>query len=434
MFQAGFARVDVTPPLGSPLAGYFHERTSDGVLDPIELNAVAVNDGKNTVVIITSDFLYVMENAATEIRGKISAATGVPEEHLFLQGLHQHTSLRIGCKPHLSTTRFSDQEYLDVLYRKYVDVTKMAIADMCEAEVGVAQQETDEVISFVRRFRMKDGSTRTNPGRFNPDVVGPIGEADNTVRLVRIKREGTKDIAIVNFSTHPDVIGGNKFSADWPGFVRRMTEADIPNVNCILINGAQGDTNHVNVNSNGTIKGYEHSRHMGRVITDTVLKIWDKTEKREATPVSGQVQMKYIPTNTKYMDRVEEFKKKMQDLNAGLIPKPEMGELAEMSRVSQLYEETLFQKVPVSVVGMGQIGFVGFGGEPFTQYATAAREAAPEMFVITACLTNGGQGYLPTKEAFDEGGYEARNSRFTAPVAEILQGTAKEMLDAHQKA
>ena len=270
--------------------------------------------------------------------------------------------------------------------------------------------------------------------RFNPDVVGPIGEADNTVRLVRIKREGTKDIAIVNFSTHPDVIGGNKFSADWPGFVRRMTEADIPNVNCILINGAQGDTNHVNVNSNGTKKGYEHSRYMGRVITDTVLKIWDKTEKREATPVSGQVQMKYIPTNTKYMDRVEEFKKKMQDLNAGLIPKPEMGELAEMSRVSQLYEETLFQKVPVSVVGMGQIGFVGFGGEPFTQYATAAREAAPEMFVITACLTNGGQGYLPTKEAFDEGGYEARNSRFTAPVAEILQGTAKEMLDAHQKA
>ena len=60
MFQAGFARVDVTPPLGNPLAGYFRERLSDGVLDPIELNALAVNDGENTVLVITGDLIYVM--------------------------------------------------------------------------------------------------------------------------------------------------------------------------------------------------------------------------------------------------------------------------------------------------------------------------------------------------------------------------------------
>ena len=48
MLQAGFARVDVTPPLGNPLAGYFNRREADGVLDPIELNALAVSDGENT--------------------------------------------------------------------------------------------------------------------------------------------------------------------------------------------------------------------------------------------------------------------------------------------------------------------------------------------------------------------------------------------------
>ena len=44
MLKAGFAKVDVTPPLGSPMAGYARERISDGILDPIELVALAVND------------------------------------------------------------------------------------------------------------------------------------------------------------------------------------------------------------------------------------------------------------------------------------------------------------------------------------------------------------------------------------------------------
>ena len=40
MIIAGFARVYVTPPLGNVLSGYFEKRSSVGVLDPLELNAV----------------------------------------------------------------------------------------------------------------------------------------------------------------------------------------------------------------------------------------------------------------------------------------------------------------------------------------------------------------------------------------------------------
>ena len=94
---------------------------------------------------------------------------------------------------------------------------------------------------------MKDGSVRTNPGCLNPDVEGPLSDADNTVRLVKFEREFKNDIALVNFSTHPDVIGGNKYSADWPGFVRNFVEKDIDGVSCIVVNGAQGDVNHIDV-------------------------------------------------------------------------------------------------------------------------------------------------------------------------------------------
>ena len=59
MLKAGFSRLDVTPPLGSYLAGYFHDRYAKGILDPIELNAIAVSDGENTALIITADLLGI---------------------------------------------------------------------------------------------------------------------------------------------------------------------------------------------------------------------------------------------------------------------------------------------------------------------------------------------------------------------------------------
>ncbi len=33
--KAGFARIDITPPLGSKLQGYYNVRYADGILDPL---------------------------------------------------------------------------------------------------------------------------------------------------------------------------------------------------------------------------------------------------------------------------------------------------------------------------------------------------------------------------------------------------------------
>jgi len=279
---------------------------------------------------------------------------------------------------------------------------------------------------------MKDGSIRTNPGRGNPDILEPIGDADNTVRLVKFEREGAKDIAFVNFATHPDVIGGNKFSADWPGFVRRMTEADIPNVHCILVNGAQGDTNHIDVSSAGASKGYDHSRHMGRVITDTVISLWNKTEAVEPGKISGKVIMKRTPTNMSGIERIEECIEITRQIDAGIYTKKiEMGDRGEIRRITAMEKATLIQKVPVSMVAFGKIALIGYGGEPFTEYASIPRKAVPELFVLSACLANGAQGYLPSTDAFAEGGYESRTTNFTAEVAPTLQTAAIEMLKEH---
>ena len=77
MLQAGFARVDVTPPMGSPVDGYFKDRVARGILDPIELNAIAFSDGVRRAVMITGDFLGIEIFHVTNIKEHVTRQTGL---------------------------------------------------------------------------------------------------------------------------------------------------------------------------------------------------------------------------------------------------------------------------------------------------------------------------------------------------------------------
>lgn len=430
MLKAGFSRVDVTPPLGSYVSGYFHDRYAKGIIDPLYLNAVAVSDGEDTALIITADFIGIGEEIATELRKKISDTTGVKPNNIIISALHQHTAICVRRFETGSNDFIFDTGFVDVLYRKFCDVSKMAVDDMSEARLGLAEMQALEQIAFIRRFLMKDGSIVTN-AKFGEGIDHPLGEPDNTVRLLRFVREGKNDIALVNFSTHPDVIGGEYFTPDWPGYTRNYVESDIEGVSCILVNGAQGDSNHLDHNLPYRNHGLEYSKHMARVIADTVLKIWDKTEVCDGIKVSGSVDFVYQQTRTDGSEFYDECAVKLSAYREGKLDKAELsfvGGPGGASRIVRMRTDPLFKKVPVSVVSLGKINFVGFGGEPFSHYATAVRDALPEKYIIAMCCANGYEGYLPTKSALLEGGYEANSSSFRPSLEEDCVNLAVQMI------
>ena len=430
MLKAGFSRLDITPPLGSFVAGYFSERYAKGVLDPLYLNALAVTDGKETALVITADLLYLLAKYADEIRKLISERTGVPANHIMLSCLHQHTSVAVRCSDGPRSFPY-DKTAMDVLYRKFADAAQMALADMKDATLWMGEGETEKPISFIRRYVMKDGTIKTNPGVKNKDNIDhPCGDADNTVRLLRFKRQDANDIAFVNFSTHPDVIGGELFSADWPGFVRRYVEGDLENVSCLLINGVQGDTNHLDFMSGKVGTGYQHSAYMGRMIADVVQKLWDKTTLCEDVTVKADMTDVYNRTRTDGEELYEEKKQFLEDYEGGKLKdqKISANDLGEAQRIVAIRTTTIYRRLPMTVFSLGRVAIVGFGGEPFTHYATAVREACPERFIIASCCANGGEGYLPTSAAFAEGGYEANSSYFTPTLEEECVSAVVELL------
>ena len=83
----------------------------------------------------------------------------------------------------------------------------------------------------------------------------------------------------------------------------------------------------------------------------------------------------------------------------------------------------------LSAIVLGDFAMLGIPGEPFNAVGRAIKEAEGFKMVSPCCLTNGSRGYFPTKDAYDEGGYEARSSRFKSGTAELIAKEAKALLE-----
>ena len=431
--KAGYARIDITPPLGVNISGYFVERIADTVLDPLEACALAVSDGKKTAVFITLDTLGLYDDIADAWREAIAEKAGIAVEDIYVHATHTHQgpNTRTSCENPLN------QAYIAYLAHKVEDVALLAIADLAPAKMGFGTREAKNV-AFIRRYRMKDGTAKTNPGVNNPDIVAPIGTTDERVHLLRFDREGKDTLLLVNFANHPDVVGGTGISGDWPAMTRRFTEKAIDGVKCILFNGAQGDVNHVNVHPtkgdfndmfndfDGCSRGYGHARHIARVVTGAVLSAYDKVEYVDVDSIRTKNVTVDIPSNKATPEELI-LAHKYNDLHlAGKddeIPYKAMmltTVVAEAGRMVRLENAPDNFPMPLSAVAIGPVALFGIPGEPFTGVGRGIKEAEGWAMVIPTCNTNNSKGYFPMKDSYEEGGYEARSSNFKAGAAERI--------------
>ena len=72
MLQAGFSRLDITPPFGVEMSGYYEHRYADGILDPLYLNVLALSDGERDLILMTVDYLGIKLDYITLLQEMIS--------------------------------------------------------------------------------------------------------------------------------------------------------------------------------------------------------------------------------------------------------------------------------------------------------------------------------------------------------------------------
>ncbi len=437
IFKVGYAKVNVTPTMGINVAGYYKIRKADGVLDELSAIALTFNLKDTTVALVAIDCLGVSKEFADKCKEVVSEKTGLPRDAIFLHGTHTHTGPQIA----LGSEDEIISKYADFLIDRVSDAITLSIQDLKPAKMGYGVSKAPN-ISFIRRFKMKDGSTKTNPGVNNPDIVGTKGEVDENVNVLRFDREGAETIVIANFGTHPDTIGGNKISGDWPAFTRKFVEQSIDNTKCVFFNGAEGDVNHVNVFPKGgdlnnmfidfddVSRGYSHAIHMGRVVAGAVMQVYEKVH--------------YVPVDSlKYSYTAVDFKPNkgtkeelitaheiMDKHNAGRDDElPYKGMmlttmLAKSNRMIMLENVPDILPMYFSALSIGKVAFFGIPGEPFTEIGSSLKKTEGYELVLPLCLTNGYNGYFPTIDAYD--GYEGNNARWQ-------RGTAEKIIEEGQK-
>ena len=447
-FQVGYAEVNINPPLGIFVHGYYIDRFAEGFLDDLTASAMALKCGEKTVLLMAVDNCLIRTPIADDYRQKIAQATGVDATCVFICASHTHTGPEASIKEDAAE---NIREYTQFLGRRLADVARMALADLKEAKMGFIYGWAPERVAYIRRYRMKDGSTMTCPPINDPGIDHPIGELDQRVNVLRFDREGGESIVLVNYGVHADTVNGNLISSDWPGWMRRTVEKALDGVKCMFFPGAEGDVGSTHVNPTGgdmndteisfdnEMKSPGMARFVGRALAGTVLQVYDKVEYVDVNSIDCIQKTLRIPTNMPTAEQLPLAHKYQELHEAGrddLIPYEAMElttVVAEAIRMCELEHGPEYIDLTLTGVRIGNVALVGIPGEPFTDVGVGIKEAEGWDLILPCGLTNGYEGYFPTQSAFDEGGYEARTSRYKEGVAERIIAGGKELLAMMKK-
>ena len=448
--KAGFSRTDITPPLGVDVPGYFPKRTAKSVLDPLQVNCTAFADGRSTALVFQVDDLHASDQMIGRFTEAITGATGIPRELIYIHSSHTH----VGGNLFDMSLGGVNATFRDLVTRRIADAAVLAVRDLKPARLSFARSAAKR-ISFGRRYRMRDGKVRTNPGVGNPDIVGPAGNPpDDEVQVLRIDREGAVPICIINFQTHPDVIGGETISADWPGLTRAVFEAaTFGGARCLVLNGTQGDVNHVNVmplpgEGNGlhrdfddVDRGYDHAKHMANVLAGAALSVWMKCVPLASGAIRSGTADVRVPAqrakDAKELAWAREVYAKHEAGKDAELPWKGMElttELARARRILRLEHGPDHFDLPLISIAIGdELVFAGFPGEPFNEIGKAVKRKSPFKLTLVSCLTNASRGYFPFSDAYEGGGYESATSSFGPSVADDLIAGELGLLDSLRK-
>jgi neutral ceramidase len=407
--KVGTGKTDITPPLGVPLEGYYVDRFATHIHDPLYARAMVIDDGNTYLVLVIVDVIDVAPTAFPAARTRIQKEFNIPESNIVISATHTHTGPVI------------KEAYEKLLETKIHDAVKLAFNTRQPAVIrsGIGHEDG---ISFHRRFLMKDGTVKFNPGVMNPDIVRPMGPIDPDVGILFIESmDGIPIALLLNFALHLDTIGGTEISADFPYFMGKLLKKLFGEDLMVFFGfGTCGNVNHINVNNPERLKGYERAERVGHALAASVIREFPALEKNEITELKSgnQVVMLKTPEYTEEeYDMARINARKESDLEAST---PEIREAMKILRIENRKGEPI--EAEILTFGMDKVGIVALPGEIFVELGLEIKKRSPYEHTFIITLSNNSIGYIPNEEAFEYGAYEVE-------VSEIAKGEGEKMVD-----
>ena len=193
--------------------------------------------------------------------------------------------------------------------------------------------------------------------------------------------------------------------------------------------------NDTEISFDNEMKSPGMARFVGRALAGSILQVYDKVEYVDVRRLGIRKKTLSVPANVpdpKDLPRAHLYKELHEAGRDEEIPYTAMElttVIAEASRMVRLENGPDHFDLELTGLRLGPVAFVGIPGEPFTDIGRQIKDTEGWSLILPCCLTNGAQGYFPMKSAFDEGGYEARSSKYKKGVAEEIIRAGKELLE-----
>ncbi|HEY4290290.1 MAG TPA: neutral/alkaline non-lysosomal ceramidase N-terminal domain-containing protein [Puia sp.] len=452
--KGNMAQVNITPPVGSRLAGHFYEIFSTGVHDSLWAKAMILQQGEEKFAFVFCDLIGLNTAVSASARAQASAKTGIPVKNILIAAAHSHTGpLFYGFQHNYFHKRAlagnnGQDPHEKIDYGKFLAdriVTAIVIANSgvhpIQLSAGIGEQRG---LSFNRRYYMKNGPVLFNPGPLNPDIAGPAGPTDPEVGILMLRdgRSRKYEGGLTTFAMHADCIGGTEMSADYPYFLEQTLKERFGRefISAFSL-GPAGDINDVDIKKDQPIYSASNTEKIGKTLGWTVintvpeLKVVDRptlemlSEKVQLplqVPTKEQIDSARILINNLY--EVKATGKYIA--NAG----GESGDFlrrVEMSKYLALEDRRKTVGVEVQVFRIdAETAIVGLPGEIFVELGLAIKKRSPFKHTIVMTVCNDKTSYIPTKKAFREGSYEVTNAIVRSGDGEMLVETALKLLTA----
>jgi hypothetical protein len=435
--RCGFAVADITPPIGYRMSGYFYERFSTGVAHPLEAKAVVLQQGNERFAWVFCDLVGVPRELTTVARDEIAKQSNIPRGNIFIAATHTHTGpLYFGAlrnyfhntavkKDGADTHETTD--YSDTLRSQLVALVAKAADSLQPTRLafGIAKQEG---LSFNRRYVLKDGSVRTNPGKANPNIVRPAGPIDPDVGILQFRRDDRAVAGITIFALHLDTTGGTEFAPDFPFFLTQKLHEEFGNdYLSIFGTGTCGNINHFDLMNNKGEKGFEESRRIGETLAATVKAALPKLSPVAKPQLAAASVTLQVPLQDYTESEMSDARANMSKVGTGKMPMLEQVKSVKIVGIEELHTD----KLPMDVQAFrlsDSAALVALPGELFVELGLAIKQSSPFENTFVVELANDYPGYIPTKPAYAEGSYEPTNSKLAPGGGEMLRDAAIELL------
>lgn len=419
--------IDVTPPVGFMMA-YDRVRRVDEL--GLRCRGIVLSGAGQPIVLCAVDWIGIGNQSHDAFRERIAEAAGTVPQRVAVHTLHQHDAPRsdFGAESLLNQAGVSNLGAHDGTFARHsIDRLAIAVKESLVKTTPITHAGfgTATVKDVASNRRIHDESGKVVATRYtataDPAIRAlPDGKIDAELSALSFWNQDQPVAVLTYYACHPQSYYRMGVpSPDFPGIARFIRGQAMPETLHVHFNGAGG-----NVGA-GKYNDGSHSNRLrlaGRV-ADGMHEAFDDTKK--FTVNSNNIQWTIAPVDlpvAAHLDR--------EELLGTLAKWDGVTYWGAPDKLAWVLRCESGHAIDLACLSVGDVRILHMPGELFVEYQLAAKAMRPDLHVAMAGYGDYGPGYIGTKEAYEQGGYETSEpaSNVSPQVEEVLMAGMRVLL------